>query len=98
MEVPLNEARHLWQAKSSRTIGGGPHRQSRNARLQKPCNVSKPAPHPPATERQAWQASFFRYMDYGKESNAETRQNEEGSAPSDPLIGQDENARHEFPN
>ena len=59
LEVPLNATRHLWQVKPSRTIGGGPHRQSRNARLQKPCHDSKPAPHAPDAERQAWQASFF---------------------------------------
>ena len=59
LEVPLNETRHLWQPTTSRTIGGGPHRQSRNARLQKPCHDSKPPPHPPGAERQAWQASFF---------------------------------------
>ena len=98
MEVPLNETRHLWQPTTSRTIGGGPHRQSRNARLQKPCHDSKPAPHPPGAERQAWQASFFRYMDYGKENNVETRQSGEGSSTSAPLIAHDENARHEFPN
>ncbi len=99
IEVSLNGPGHLWGERPKRSIGGGPHRQSRLARVINSGPSSKKAlTNPPGADTQAWpDASLRNRLELRQETNGHTRQSDESSSRSAALIGNDEDARQEFP-
>ena len=100
IEVSVNGPRYLWCARPTRSMGGGPHRLSRQARDTNSGHSSKKAlTNPPGTDRQAWlNASLRNWLDLPQETNAQSRQSVESSRRSAALFGNEEDARQEFPN
>ena len=99
IEVSVNGPGQLWCARPTRSMGGGRHRQSRLARVTNSGSASKKAiTNPPGTDRQAWlNASLRNWLDLPQETNGHARQNVESSSRTAALLGNDENARQEFP-
>ena len=100
IEVSVNGPGYLWCARPTRSMGGGPHRQSRQARVSNSGPSWKKAlTNPPGTYRQAWlNASLRNWLDLPQETNGQSGQSVESSRRSAALLGNDEDARQEFPN
>ena len=99
IEVSMNGPGHLWGDRPKRSIGGGPHRQSRQAGITYSEPSSKKAvTNPSGTDRQASLDSSLRNrLELIQETNGHTRQSVESSSRSAALLGNDEDARQEFP-
>ncbi len=99
IEVSVNGPGHLWGARRTRSIGGGPPHPSRHARVNNRGPSSKKAlTNPTGTDSQAWlDASLRNRHELGQETNGHTRQSVESSSRSAAPLGNDEDARQEFP-
>jgi len=77
IEVSMNGPSHLWSEPPKRSIGGGSHRQSRQARVEYKVSVSKPPTQPIETLREPGQESDFGNSNSNTGRNIETSQNSE---------------------